>query len=107
MQSSGEDRDHDHDEVLAAMPPDVAKAFRQMRERYGKRLDEGLQDPQVAELFVRDPIQALRKLGMEVPPQIARYGARMRQAQKLSFSYRLPNGQVIRPRVNIRFHGGA
>lgn len=98
---------HDHDKFLAMLPPDVAEAFRTMRSKYGPALPRALQDPEIAMSFVRDPVSTLRRVGIDVPPEIARYAARMRQPMgPPSFSYQLPNGQIMRARVQVTFKYG-
>ncbi len=95
----------DHD---AAQIPDLAvrKAFEELRGRHGPELDERLQDPAFAERFLTDPVEAMRSLGWEVPAEIARLGGRLRSHRPLQGpSYLLTNGQVMRPRIHLRFRG--
>jgi hypothetical protein len=73
---------------------------------HDQKIREALRDDALRELFVRDPVRALAKAGVKVPPGLA---ARLKGFDASGFlglgarEYLLPNGQVLRPRIRVRF----
>lgn len=94
-----------HEEDLAKLPRDTADALNALRRRDGE-IARALRDPATASRFYRDPIGTLRSLGVEVPPALSRYAAKVRQPEPKGLSFRLPSGQIVHPHVNVRFTGG-
>jgi hypothetical protein len=93
------------DDLFAQLPEDARKALESLRP-HGKRIAARLeQDEQAYAHFVRDPIGALKAMGIEVPPELQRVGRPNPQAQELlrAPTVRLPSGQTVTPNVRIRF----
>lgn len=73
------------------------------------KIRSALRDEGLRELFVRDPVRALAKAGVKVPPRLA---ARLKGFEPQGFldlgarEFLLPNGQVMRPRIRVRFTEG-
>lgn len=69
---------------------------------------KALEKPGIAERFAADPLAVLSELKIQVPPIIrqrlksAESGAAFAELTRPR-SFRLPDGQVVTPRVNLRF----
>jgi hypothetical protein len=95
------------DEVVARLGPSLGAEFEQLRQVEGRIL-EGLSDPRTAKEFLADPARALAAMGVEVPPII---GKRLKSDPVIANAvgprrFRLPDGQVVTARVNVRVTNG-
>jgi hypothetical protein len=95
------------DEVVTRLGPSLGTELEQLRQVEG-RIIEGLSDPRTAKEFLADPARALAAMGLEVPPII---GKRLKSDPAIANavgprSFRLPNGQVVTARVNVRITNG-
>jgi hypothetical protein len=86
--------------------PSLRKDLDSLR-RYEKRILTGLKDDETARLFLSDPGAALAKIGVTVPPAIRK---RLKPDETVTDvlkprKFRLPNGQIITPRIRINFTG--
>jgi len=86
--------------------PSLRKELDSLR-RYEKRILTGLKDDETARLFLSDPGAALAKIGVAVPPAIRK---RLKPDETVTDvlkprKFRLPNGQIITPRIRINFTG--
>ena len=93
------------DDLFAQLPEDARKALESLR-RHGPRIAARLeQDEQAYAHFVRDPVGALKAMGIEVPPELQRLGRPNPRAAELLRppTVRLPSGQTVTPNVRIRF----
>jgi hypothetical protein len=75
--------------------------------KYEKRILTGLKNGETAKLFLTDPGAALTKIGISVPPTIRK---RLKADETVTDilkprKFRLPNGQVITPKIRINFTG--
>lgn len=75
--------------------------------KHERRILNGLKDDETVALFLRDPGAALAKMGVTVPPAIR---TRLKPDETVTDllkprKFRLPNGQVITPRIRIHFTG--
>lgn len=73
--------------------------------KYEDKIVEALKDEANAELFTRDPGTLLRKLDI---PMSGAFRERLRGDKSLEelkkrHCFKLPNGQVIKPNIRIRF----
>lgn len=96
-------------ELSAKLSPEVREALEGLRSRHGKEIVARLRkDERLSAQFLADPVGALRAMRIEVPDSLRRLGkprvALDRALQPRSF--RLPGGQVITPKVRIRFTEG-
>ena len=94
-------------EIVQKLQPVVMKEILSLR-RYERRVLSRLnKDEDLAKLFLVDPGAALAKMDVPVPPTIRKRlkpEAGLREILRPK-KFRLPNGQVITPRVRIRFTG--
>jgi hypothetical protein len=93
--------------IVEQLGPRLRAEFEELTKSEAKIL-RGLAAKGTAEEFVRDPAAALRRMKVDVPPTIA---ARLKNPELLGDiiaprSYQLPNGQVVTPRVTVRFTAG-
>ena len=91
-------------EHLAAMP-DWARAELEALRKHENTVVKALSDAKVRDQFLSDPAAVLRKLKI---PVSAALGNRMQQDPTLAelkrgLVVRLPNGDLLQPRINIRF----
>jgi hypothetical protein len=71
-----------------------------------RRIVESLRDPEQAERFFRDPAAALEHAGIELSPLLRKQLAKARGSAEALLgarAFRLPTGQVVHPRIRIRF----
>ena len=92
-----------HDPV-SRFAPHLREEFETLRASE-EQIVKALQDPEVAARFAADPTRTLEQLGVKVPPAIkARLRANGPQLPLPSERrFRVPNGQVVTARVNVRF----
>jgi hypothetical protein len=94
----------DIDKALAQQPQWIQEEIKQLRKHEATVL-RALQDTANQELFIKDPAQLLRKLGVPVSGplrqrlQLDRSG----EALKKAFCFSLPNGTTLKPRIRINF----
>jgi hypothetical protein len=96
--------------VLDQLGPRLRAEFEELG-KSERVLLAALAKPDTARQFAADPLATLAALKIEVPPIIKQ---RLKSASLTGDapdlhqprSFRLPNGQVVTPNVNIRFTGG-
>ncbi len=105
---------HDHppdgrpfEKVVAQLGPSLGAELEQLRQ-VEHRILEGLGDPRAAKEFLADPARALAAMGLEVPPIL---GKRLKGDPVIASAvgprrFRLPDGQVVTARVNVRITDG-
>jgi hypothetical protein len=95
--------------VIDEMGPRLRAEFAQLQKSEG-RLLKALTKPETAQAFAADPLGTLTALRIEVPPIIKQ---RLKAAPvtgdapdvQQARAFRLPNGQVVTAKVNLRFTG--
>jgi hypothetical protein len=92
------------DEALAAQPDWVRTELDALRKHEGRVL-KALEDPEKHALFVRDPAALLRALDIPVSGALRqRLRADVTRAEAVRpVAFRLPGGDLLRPRVRVRF----
>lgn len=95
--------------VTDRLGPRLREEFEQLAKSERKLL-RALAKPETAQQFAADPLATLASLKIEVPPivkQRLKAAALAGDAPDLhrTRAFRLPNGQVLTPVVNIRFTG--
>jgi hypothetical protein len=96
-------------EVIDNMGPRLRAEFAQLQ-KSERRLLRALNNPETAQAFAADPLGTLTGLRIDVPPIIK---SRLKAAPitgdapnlQQARAFRLPNGQVVTARVNLRFTG--
>lgn len=94
------------EDLLRRLPVDVRKQLEGLR-AHDKAITDGLKSKEMTELFLRDPVAALRKLKIPIPVELA---ARVGKVQEFGAllsrkTFQLPNGRSVTPNVNIRIVG--
>jgi len=95
-------------ELMDRLPPALQRAMKQLRKEGGHITERLAGDAKLAQQFHTDPIGALKAMGIDVPPELARLGrppVGLDQALE-QLNVRLPGMQTVAPRVRIRFTDG-
>ncbi len=73
--------------------------------KHERTIVERLKEPEMAKLFAENPLRALNAMNIPIPPLLKKKIKEFPGASALlnPRSFRLPNGQLITPKVNIRF----
>ena len=79
------------------------KAEMAMLVKHEARIVEKLKDREMANLFAENPVAALSKMDVPVPAQLKKRLSQGLAGMLKPRSFRLPNGQIITPQVNIHF----
>lgn len=90
--------------LLDRAPRDIQEEIVALR-KHEDRILEALKDPEMADLYLRNPRAVFEALKIPLPPGLQR---RLRSnSQAVNFlqsrSFRLPTGQVINPKVRVHF----
>lgn len=93
--------------IVDQLGPRLRAEFEELTKSEAKIL-RGLAAKGTAQEFLHDPAAALRRMKVDVPATMA---ARLKNPDLLGDlvaprSYQLPNGQVVTPRVTVRFTAG-
>ncbi|MDQ1395733.1 MAG: hypothetical protein QOG64_992 [Acidimicrobiaceae bacterium] len=107
--SGGKSERHVLGPLVDQMGPRLREEFEQLHKSEAKVL-KALSNPETSAAFAADPLATLSGLGIQIPPIIKQ---RLKTAQLTanpgdlaqSRSFRLPDGQVVTARINIRFTG--
>ena len=92
--------------VIEQFAPRLREDFDRLRQEETRILD-GLADPEISRHFLEDPAGALDRMGIEVAPVLRRrLRAQPRPDLVSPRKFRLPNGQVVTPQINVRFTSG-
>jgi hypothetical protein len=99
-------------------PPDLGPVADQLGPRLRKELDQlasseakivkALAKDDVRQQFIVDPAGALARIGVDVPPLLKQHLKSRPPLPDVGErrAFRLPNGQVVTARVNVRFTTG-
>jgi hypothetical protein len=92
--------------VVDQFAPRLREEFARLQKQEA-RIIAGLEDPEISRHFLEDPVGALDRMKVDVPP-ILRKRLRAQARPDLLFprQFRLPNGQVVTPQVTVRFTSG-
>jgi hypothetical protein len=95
------------DEALKAQPEWIRSELEQLRRHEGPVL-AALEDPEKHALFLRDPAALLKALEIPVSGALRqRLRAEVSRAEAVRpVAFRLPGGDLLRPRVRVRFVKG-
>jgi len=92
--------------VIEQFAPRLREDFARLQEQESRILG-ALADPEIHRHFLEDPAGALDRMGVEVPPLLRRrLRAQPRPDLVAPKQFRLPNGQVVTPQINVRFTSG-
>lgn len=92
--------------VIEQFAPRLREDFTRLQEQESRILG-ALADPEIHRHFLEDPAGALDRMGVEVPPLLRRrLRAQPRPDLVAPKQFRLPNGQVVTPQINVRFTSG-
>jgi hypothetical protein len=97
------------EELLARMPEELRSDLLELKKNES-RIVQALQDEKEKQKFLENPVQFLKDHDVQVSPVIQE---RLRlshkafeEMSKLDIEFRLPNGQIIKPKINIKFVSG-
>jgi len=93
--------------VIDQLSPRLREEFAHLQKEESRIL-KGLEHPEIRQRFLTDPAGALDQMGVQVPPLLKK---RLRAKAGppdllLSRQFRLPTGQVVTPKINVRFTSG-
>lgn len=89
--------------LLEGLSPELQESLTKIK-RYERSVLKKLKEPQLAELFLKDPGAALARMGIPMDP-LLRKRAKVEGISDLlaSRNFCFPNGQKIAPRIKISF----
>lgn len=92
------------EQFIKGLSPDLKKHLLELKKYENAVLKKLEKDPELSNLFLRDPGGTLVKIGIPVNP-LLRKRAKMEELDDLLAPRKLclPNGQTIKPRIKIRF----
>ena len=93
--------------MVKRLPPELRKELENLAQYEGRILD-GLKDPELSKLFVVDPAAALSRMKLTLSPLLRKRlrpnPAALEEVLRAR-GFRTTSGQVVSPRVRIRFTG--
>ncbi len=92
------------DPIIKALPPNLRKSILELRKHESSILKTLNENPEIANLFLRDPGGALSKMKIPIDPQLRK---RTKMGGLDDFikprEFCLPNGKTLRPKIRVRF----
>ncbi|HNY31066.1 MAG TPA: hypothetical protein PKO15_09265 [Fibrobacteria bacterium] len=90
------------------LPPRLRADLQSLRSQENRILESLNADPRRAAAFLADPARELKRAGVKVPSDLRASLKPVAGLEELlkPASIRLPNGQVITPKVKLRITGG-
>lgn len=90
------------------VPPRLRADLQSLRSQESKFLEKLNADPKRAAAFLADPARELKRAGVKVPSNLRASLKPLAGLEELlqPASIRLPNGQIVTPKVKLRITGG-
>ena len=97
---------NDVGKIRNKLPVSLQKEFDDLK-KYDAQVMKALQDPKMARLFYLDPGAALKKIGVPLSPGMAEVLEKNKSnaGATRAKQYLFPGGDVVTPKVTVRFTG--